>query len=222
MRALKLIFAAMLIAGPASLAEARRVPKAEAEAEATAPAASDYGLEGKFGVGGALVPAKGSAIPALSGTYWVSDDLALEALLGYGSSSQYNGGTDSAGKPVNDSVSAWGLGIAGRMNLAKPSPRVWFQGVGRLSFSGGSTTHTVLGTSGTGNESTLGLFLGLGFEAYMPTWNCVTLEANTGLNYTSTSTSYSGGGSSISESELALGGGTSVLPLNLALHFYFR
>jgi hypothetical protein len=181
-----------------------------------APAAQPSATQ--WGVGAAYLPGPAGPLDALTGTLKPNPDFALDGLLLAGTGSVDNGGTDSAGNEVNDSVGSFGLGVQGRYDVLHPTDFLAFQLVGRLSYVDVGDTHTVAGHATSPSQSQFGIFAGAGFEGYIPSWRSVSLEANSGLNIAFTG--MSGGGSNDS---INLGGGTGAtfFPFNIAVHYYF-
>lgn len=188
---------------------------------ARAKAAPAEGIRGgSVGVGATLIPTRSGDLGGITGDYWLSDKIAIEALLGFGSSS-YAGGSDSAGKPINDSGSSMGIGAGARFNLINTADVVYFGLMGRLAYTSTNSTHTALGTASSSTNGTVGLFVGADVEAFVPMWRSISVEASTGLNMLFGSVSSTAPGStSIAESSVFLGG-TNALPLNVAFHYYF-
>jgi hypothetical protein len=159
-------------------------------------------MTGTWGVGAANTGADN----AVTGTYWVMNALAIDGLLGFGSTAT-SVSSVSTGSQFN-----FLIGAAGRYDLAKPMPDLHIQVIGRLSYSSMPSV------------STIDTFVGAGFEGFIPGWHGVSLEISTGLHaYISTLTySYLGVGSATgTQSGFYLGGGNGVLPVNLAVHCYF-
>lgn len=175
----------------------------------------------QWGVGAAYLPSPTGPLDALTGTFKPNPDLALDGLLLAGSGSVDDGGTDSSGNEVNDSIGSFGLGVQGRYDVLHPTNYLAFQVVGRLSWVDEGDTHTVAGHATSTSESQFGIFAGAGFEGFIPSWRSVSVEVNSGLNIAFTGTS--GGGASSSDDTINLGGsgGAAFFPFNFAVHYYF-
>jgi hypothetical protein len=126
-----------------------------------------------------------------------------------------------------------GLGL--RQNLARPVKNIFVQLLTQASFNqhygqttySGQTPAEVL----TSQQETLNLFLGPGFEAFLPFWENISLEVSLGLNVNLTwyqqqddnsssaplPNTYSANWSSLGASMA----NTSTSLLNAAVHFYF-
>lgn len=178
-------------------------------AQAAAQRSSEGDMTGKWGVGAAYLP--GASDGALSGTYWVMDGLAIDGFLGFGALSSSVSGYSASSK------SDFLIGASGRYDLAKPTPNLHLQVIGRLTYASNSTS--IPGGSSFGG-STIDLFAGAGFEGFIPAWHAVSLEINTGLHvYTDSTTLGSGSGATTG---FYLGAkNSSFLPVNVALHYYF-
>ncbi|HTA16420.1 MAG TPA: hypothetical protein VK786_01580 [bacterium] len=192
-----------------------------------APDATDQSMQSNaapepvWGAGFAYLIGPTGALNALSATYRLQPDLALDGLLLGGFSSQYLGGTSASGATVNDSISNFGIGAQARYSLLHPNQYLAFQGVGKLSYLTQSDTHTVLGTATTTSGGQVSLFLGAGFEGFIPSWQAVSIEVNSGFNIMLSSVS--AGGKSADQSAVFLGAsnGNAFVPFNLAVHYYF-
>jgi hypothetical protein len=130
------------------------------------------------------------------------------------------GGSDAAGNPVDNVTGAFGAGIKTKFNWKRPSEWVLFQVVGRASVAALSqdVSNALLGTLDQ-TTRTFNLFLGLGFEAFVPKWEALSVEASAGLSISSIQTKTSDGVAQSGSSASLVGDGFS--PLNLALHVYF-
>src|SRR5665213_238973 len=172
-----------------------------------------------WGVGFGYLPGPGGASNALSGTYRFNPDLSLDGLLLGGIASTINTGTDSAGNPVNGSNASFGLGAQARYSLLHPTDYLAFQLVGRLSYVTMSGTTPERGFNVSSSSGQFGVFLGAGFEGFLPAWRVVSVEVNSGVNIALTGVSgASAGGSSMS---LGASNANAFVPFNLAVHYYF-
>ncbi len=187
-----------------------------------ASSAPDFstGLMGKWGVGFDSIPGAGVGPNAVDLRYWAADRTAWEGLLAFGSNN-VPGGTDAAGKPVNNSNMAFGLGVGYDYAWLKPSENFLVKLVGKASLASEGTTVNTLGTATTGTTTTIGLSGGLGFEAFIPAWPALSVEGSVRLGLTAGSISSSAAGST-TQGTLNLGlAGDGFTPLNVAAHFYF-
>ena len=195
---------------------------------AAAPSLRAVEVAHKVGIGFDSIPGASAGtgvIPAfaapnaLSLRYWQSENLGWDLLLAGDTSSQ-PGGNDAAGNPVDNTTRAFGVGIKAKYNWKRPSDWVLVQVVGRASVASLSqdVTNPLSGRidQATG---TFNLFLGLGFEAFIPAWEAISVEASTGASVSSIRTQ-AGGGAAQSGSSFSLVG-DGFTPVNLALHVYF-
>lgn len=193
---------ALALPGVASAARRERVQPRE-----RVQASTDDG-QSRWAMGFCYLPGPNGALNALSATFNPTPDLALDGLLLGGSQSNVNGG--------NFSGSAFGLGAQGRFSLLHPSPDLAFQVLGRLSY-------VALSNSNGANTSSsqVGLFLGAGFEGYIPVWRAVSVEINSGFNIGLDS--YSAGGTTVNSTAISLGTSNvnAFVPFNLAVHYHF-
>jgi hypothetical protein len=167
------------------------------------------------------LPSTNGALDALSATYRLNPDLDIDGLLLGGVGSSYNGGTNSAGQPVNDSNSSFGIGAQARYSLLHPTTFLALQAVGRLSYVIASADQTHLGDTVSTSGGQFGIFVGAGFEGFIPAWSSVSVEINSGLNIMFSD--ISAGGYNQGESAVYLGASNTntFVPFNLAVHYYF-
>jgi hypothetical protein len=173
-----------------------------------------------WGAGFGYLPSTNGALDALSATYRLND-LDLDGLLLGGVGSSYTGGTSASGAPVNDSNSSFGIGAQARYSLLHPTTFLALQAVGRLSYVIASADETHLGDTVSTSGGQFGIFLGAGFEGFIPAWSSVSIEVNSGLNIAFSN--ISSGGYNQGESAVYLGASNvnTFVPFNLAVHYYF-
>ena len=156
---------------------------------------------------------------ALSLRYWVTEKLCWEGLLALNVTSSPGGETnaDNTGTSTNF---GGGLGTSFRYNFRQPVRGVFIQWIGRATLG-------VLGqTVNNGEEeiatltTNFSLFAGLGFEAFLPVWEALSVEGNVGLAVNSSQVQGAGLPGGQSSSSFAITG-TGYLPLNLSVHYYF-
>jgi hypothetical protein len=202
---------------------------AENSDDSSSSSASDINgsdMTGNMGLGAEylLSPANGP-MGAISGSYWVMNRMVIDAYLGGYNGSFYGGSTDSNGNPTTSSNSGFLIGAGARFDLARPVDALHIQAIGRLDYSGGSTTNSVLGNNTTVSTDVIAIFLGAGIEGFIPVWPGVSIELNTGLNILPGGESISAPKFSDNISYFSVGvagfSGTT-LPVNLALHYYFK
>lgn len=212
--------AALTLALP-SIGQAAARRKHNRTPDAVKTPATDNSDGGTWGVGAAYLPSPTGALNALSGTYLIMPDLKIDGMLLGGNSSVPLGGTNSSGAQVNDGTGSFGIGAQARYSLLHPTSFLAFQLVGRLSYVVGTDSHEVLGTTVNSSASEFGLFVGAGFEGFIPAWKVVSIEVNSGMNIALTDST--SGGSSAGGAGVWLGASNAnaFVPLNLAVHYYF-
>jgi hypothetical protein len=178
-------------------------------------------LKGTWALGYDYFYGAGSTISVRN---WIESDLALDLLVG---------GNFSPGYPITDfninNYYSWNysVGVGLRQNIARPLKDVFIQLLVLLSYSQGfsqTTDGSVTPSDIYGSQSqTLNLFIGPGFEAFMPFLEDFSVEANLGLNITSYWVEGSGAYESYGWSwRASLGSDSSTFSLfNAAAHFYF-
>lgn len=213
----------------AAVRHAKPAPSTENSDDSSASTVSnDNGpdMTGNMGLGAEylLSPSNGP-MGAISGSYWVMNRLVIDAYLGGFNGSYYGSSTDSNGNPTTSSNSGFLIGAGARFDLARPVDALHIQGIGRLDYTGGSTTTSTNGNNTTISNDEIAIFLGAGIEGFIPVWPGVSIELNTGLNILPGGESISAPKYSASVSYFSVGvagfSGTS-LPVNLALHYYFK
>jgi hypothetical protein len=171
-------------------------------------ASLDTGLAGKFGfaadsIGGAAATVPGFSVPNAFGVrYWSSDTLGFDGAFVLSNSSA-TGATNS-----------FGLGGGAVYNWKKPSDDVLIQFLGRASFLSSSSSITVAGSTTTVNSTALTLYVGVGFEAFVPVWPALSLSGGMGLQVSSVG----GSGSSTTSLDISQYGST---PMQVGIHYYF-
>jgi hypothetical protein len=174
-----------------------------------------------WGAGFGYLPSTNGALDALSATYRPNPDLDFDGLLLGGFGSSYTGGTNSSGQPVNDSNSSFGIGAQARYSLVHPTTFLALQAVGRLSYVIASANQTHLGDTVSTSGGQFGIFLGAGFEGFIPAWSSVSVEINSGLNIMLSNISYGGYNQGQSAIYLGASNTNTFVPFNLAVHYYF-
>ncbi len=143
-------------------------------------------LKGRTGVGIASL----TNIPtAFAYRYWMDDATALDIYLG-GTYSQTNS-YDFSGGSIQVPTWNYGLSVGLKENFNRPVKDVFVQWIERLSFS---ETYAEQVYSDVSNGYTYGsqyyynqnqvvnLFLGVGFEAFVPFWESLSIEGSVGLS----------------------------------------
>ncbi len=195
--------------------------------------AEDTQLTGRWGLGFDTIPGASvqtnnlftalAAPNALSLRYWVNERLAWEGLLAAAFNSQpptsIGGSTLNAGTDQR----SWGLGTGIKVN-AKPTPRyILPQFIGKASMGQSSqqSQATASTPATTVTTSTVTLFVGGGFEAFIPVWPDLSVEGSVGLQLSSTQTKVDGS-TQAAQTGSSLGvAGYGFSPINVAVHLYF-
>jgi len=162
------------------------------------------------------------AVPsALSIRWWATERLAVDLLV----AGNYNSAQAGKGElsPLvssgpGDAFYAGGLGL--RYNISELSHDLLSQFV--VKASGAQSAGSISGWSGKATESTLAVFVGAGFEAFVPGWDWLSVEGSAGVTGFSQSltpqSAGNGGAQTVSGVGLA---GSGFSPINLAAHIYF-
>ncbi len=194
-----------------------------------APAAEgNLPLAGQWGVGFDTIPGASAGTGLLPGLaqpnavslrHWFNEKFALEGKLAFSATSQPTG---VSGTSV---TSAWGVGTQMKYNIARPSQWLLAQFLGGASLAQLGQSSTTPGTpvsSDTGaTTTTFNIMVGLGFEAFVPVWQSLSLEGSIGLNVGSVQTK-SAGAAQATQSSSSIGiNGNGFTPLNVAIHYYF-
>jgi hypothetical protein len=200
----------------AASSQARKA-RGDEESSGSSRGGIQTGMAGKWGLG---FETMSGGVGAADVRYWLSDTLGLEGNLGLDWASQ-PGGTDSAGKPTNNSSSAIALGVGAKFNWKKPVEDVLIQFLGRAILANQSQTTVAAGNSTSLNTLAFGIFVGTGFEAFIPVWRSLSVEGNVGINLGITSISSNAAGST-SQSGSSFGIiGNGFAPTTVAIHYYF-
>lgn len=201
MKKMMLVAAALLLAGQAYSKTVRRAEPVETDSGRTE---ISTGMAGKWGVGfdtipGAstggspMVPTFGSA-NALNLRYWRNDAWCLEGLLALAVSNS----------AVSESI--FGVGVGAKYNFRKPVDDVLVQMLGRASFATDNAASV--------NISTIALWVGTGFEAFIPAWRAISVEGNVGLGFISQSRP------GVNTTVFGING-NGFAPVSVAIHYYF-
>ncbi|GEM_PF-2193290 len=177
-------------------------------------------LKGTWALGYDYFYGTGSTISARN---WIESDLALDLLVG---------GSFSPGYPLssfnseNDYLWSFSLGVGLRQNVARPLKDVYIQMLVLLSYSQSFQQITDSGTySDYMNDQiqTFNLFIGPGFEVFLPFLEDLSVEANLGINISSYWLEGSGDYLDYGWNwKVSLGSDSNTFSLfNAAAHFYF-
>jgi hypothetical protein len=169
--------------------------------------------------GTGLVPGL-TAPNALAVRYWVTEGFCWDGLVAVNLSSQPSGGTGSTGVPAGTDQRALGVGTVMKFNLKRPTRWLLAQALGRASLA--SLQQVSNSSSGGGQTtSTFGLGAGLGFEAFLPFWEALSVEGNILVDFSSSQTKVENSTQAAqSGSTLAIDSG-GFTPLNVGIHLYF-
>jgi hypothetical protein len=185
-------------------------------------------LTGRWGVGFDSIPGASAGtglVPgltapnALAVRYWVAEGFCWDGLVAVNLSSQPSGGSGSTGVPAGTDQRALGVGTVMKFNLKRPTRWLLAQALGRASLA----SLQQVSNSGSGGQttSTFGLGVGLGFEAFLPFWESLSVEGNILVDFSSSQTKVEGSTQAAqSGSSLAIDAG-GFTPLNVGIHLYF-
>lgn len=186
-------------------------------------------LTGRWGVGfdsiaGAstgtgLIP--GLSTPnAVAVRYWINERLAWDGLVALDLSSQPSGGPGTTGVPAGTDQRGYGAGTVIKFNLKRPTPWLLAQAIGRASLASLSQLQND-GSNNGQTTTTLSLGVGLGFEAFFPVWDSLSVEGNLGFNFSSSQTKPEGPGQ-VAQSGSSFGINSSgFTPTSVSVHLYF-
>jgi hypothetical protein len=145
-------------------------------------------LKGHYAIGASSI---NDLSPAMAVRYWFSETKAVDIYF--------------AGYDNNDSQYwAYGLGFGFRQNWKRPVDNVTLQFIEKITFERNPSLDT---------PDTLNLFLGPGFEAFIPFWKNLSVEASIGANL-----SYNLDNGNHASFAIA---GDNFSVFNAAVHFYF-
>jgi hypothetical protein len=172
------LFLAAFPAGRCAWAQDSELPGIIAENPAQAPKGYfDPGhLKGRWGIGISYMTNFGTALVL---RHWYSDNGAFELLFG-----GYD--TPQAGEDFSDNYTTspgwgYGAGLGLKRNLAMPVENVFIQGAARLTFSQSYQQNSYDYNLRTYQYQDLVLFVGPGFEAFIPFWKNLSVEGSIGL-----------------------------------------
>lgn len=199
----------------------------EAPLSPTAAAAPGPGphLEGRWGVGYDNIPGASASSNIVQGLstanaaavrYWISDTLAWDGLLALDLNSQPAG----TGSATNTQQRGYGLGTVLKYNLRRPTPWLMGQVLARASLAQLQES-SVTGFSGSQTTVTLGVGLGVGFEAFFPLWDSLSVEGNVNAAFSSAQTKVDGVDGAAQDSSSLSINGNGFTPVNVSIHLYF-
>lgn len=197
----------------------------------SASAEEPLALTGKWGIGFDSIPGASAGtgfVPgfsqpnAASMRCWVNEKFSWEGDLALSAQSQ-PGAPPTGG---TTSTTGWGAGTLLKYNFARPSSLVLAQFIGGASFAqlatkneGGSTAAPAAGQGQT--TSTFSLYVGTGFEAFLPFWPALSVEGSVGFRVSTTQTKTEGQAQATASNSSLGVSGTGFSPLNVAIHYYF-
>jgi hypothetical protein len=199
-------------------------------AEDATPTAKAQGprLAGRWGVGFDSIPGAstgtglvpGLAAPnALAVRYWVSERFSWDGLVAVNLNSQPSNGAGATGVPAGSDQKAFGAGTVMKYVIKRPTPWLLGQVLGRVSLA----SLQQLSNTGAGGQttSTFGVGAGLGFEAFLPFWDDLSVEGSITALFNSSQTKVEGSAQAAqSGSSLAIDA-AGFTPLNVGIHLYF-
>jgi hypothetical protein len=163
-----------------------------------------------------------SAPNAIALRWWATEKIGLDFLAALDTTSLQTGSSGSTGGSApGTSDTGFGVGVGVKYNLTRPARDLLTQIVARVSTAS-STQNDTTGLVKL-NTTTMGLFLGAGFEAFIPGWDWLSLEGSAGFSLKSQTIkpdSPAAGGASQTTSSLSLGG-AGFTPVDVAFHVYF-
>jgi hypothetical protein len=208
-------------ANPAKKKTAKKAVIAQ-EVEASAPENFDpENLKGKWAMGGAYLYGIGN----LTFRDWIENNSALDLYLGgYFSSLS---GTDFNGNPVTTPYCSYDVGIGLRQVVARPVENVKVEFIQRLMFVGNYNEFSNTYDDSVQSSQRFNLYLGIGFEAFIPFWKNLSIEGDAGLevrlNFDQNRTDYFNGSSTYYSYYTAtfLTANNDQGLFNIAAHYYF-
>lgn len=156
---------------------------------------------------------------ALALRYWLNEKVALELQASASTNTQPSSTTGTAGTASK----AFGVGLQGKYVISRPHELLLTQlaaGFSVGSFSQGPEPADKNNPSQT--TSTISVWVGTGFEAFLPWWRALSIEGQVRLRVQSTETKTEGGTQQFTQSGSSIGfQGDGFSPLNLSIHYYF-
>ncbi len=190
-------------------------------------------LTGRWGVGFDTIPGAStnaslgaSIIPSLSSPnalavrYWVTEGFCWDGLVAVNLSSQPPGGNGVAGVPAGTDERAFGVGTQMKLNLKRPTRWLLAQAIGRASLASLQQLDNS-GGGGGNTTTTFGLGVGLGFEAFMPFWDSLSVEGSILADFSSSQTKVSGATQAAQSGSSLSIDASGFTPLNVGIHLYF-
>jgi hypothetical protein len=164
-----------------------------AYSQESAPTPNPFSLGGKIGLGMSQID---GITPGIDVRYWLSDQTALDAF----------------GAQVYDSGDAFDFGLAVRTNLSKPCKDVLVQGIVQ-----GSLTYNGYFPFVFPPNAIYDVCVGLGFEAFLPFCEWISIEDAILLDYSWRPSSYG----TVTGVFLPSSDVPQLTPFHLSVHAYF-
>jgi hypothetical protein len=184
-----------------------------------------FGLDSLPGTGGSGPGGSLVAQPnAVALRWWATDRMAVDLLAAGSASNAGAGGSNGSG---NVPLQGYGGGLSFKYNLSEPSRDLLVQMVAKGSYAMAQPSSGTSGVAGSSQQyTTTAGFLGLGFEAFVPGWDWLSLEGSAGaavtkLDLKAGAASGASPGGVQGGTTAGLGGGNGFSPLNLSIHVYF-
>jgi hypothetical protein len=150
--------------------------------------------------------------------WWATDSLAVDLMAAGTASSAAGSG------PVEAQGYGGGLGL--KYNLSEPSRDLLVQVLAKGSYATAQPLSGTGGATGPNDQlATVALFLGVGFEAFVPGWDWLSVEGSAGAGATKQDLNpgaAAGAAAGPVRSTTTVGlGGNGFAPVNLSIHVYF-
>jgi hypothetical protein len=133
------------------------------------------------GIGVGSLPLAGSAVDF---RYWVDNNLAMDLMAG-GNSNPQNG-QDFNGNSVVAPDWTYAVSLGFKENLKEPVHDVFLQLIERVSYSQSYNDFESNYQTNLQQSQIVSAYLGLGFEAFIPFWESLSIEGSVGLSTTET------------------------------------
>jgi hypothetical protein len=229
------MMASVLLAcvGPLAAAETVALSPSPSPQPSVSPTPLPLKLGGRWGIGFDTIPGAStnaslgaSVVPGLSSPnalavrYWVTEGFCWDGLVTVNLSSQPPGGNGAAGVPAGTDERAFGVGTRMKLNLKRPTRWLLAQAVGRASLASLQQLDNT-GSGGGNTTTTFGLGVGLGFEAFLPFWDALSVEGAILADFNSSQTKVSGSSQAAQSGSSLSIDADGFTPLNVGIHLYF-
>jgi len=139
-----------------------------------------------LGVGIGSLPYAGTTVDI---RYWMENNLALDLMAG--GTSNPTSGQDFNGNSIQVPDWGFGLSLGFKENLKEPVHDVFVQLIERLNYSQNYDGYEDTSEVTVSQNQNISVYLGLGFEAFIPFWESLSIEGSVGLTATDTFNEYS-------------------------------